>query len=239
MREAFGHCERLMRDDDKDRFLASLFAPPDKRPLLFALYAFDLEVSRIPQLVRQPMAGEIRLQWWREVIEGTREEEEAQASPVAAALRDVVHSRPEMKPLLDRKLEGIRAELYEEGSHNLNSLESHADAVRGSIIEAAMHLLCANTPPGAPSFASHAGRVLTLEPLMAAHAGKELRARVEAHLTAARQIAFVMPAETWPAFLVLALAPLRLARMDAGRGRELSQWRRQWTLWRAARRMRF
>jgi phytoene synthase len=238
MREAFDHCERLVRDHDKDGYLASLFAPTDKRLLLFGLYAFDLEVSRVPQLVRQPMAGEIRLQWWREVIEGTREEE-AHASPVAAALREVVQSHPELKPLLERKLEGIRAELYEDGPRNLDSLGNHADAVRGSIIEAAIHLLCANTPPGAPSFASHAGRVLTLEPLMAAHAGKELRARVEAHLTAARQIAFVMPAETWPAFLVLALAPLRLARMDAGRGRELPQWRRQWTLWRAARRMRF
>src|SRR5690242_9720539 len=80
------HCESMVREADKDRFLATLFAPAEHRPALYALYAFNIEINRIRDLAREPMPGEIRLQWWREVVEGGRTEE-AQAHPVAAALR--------------------------------------------------------------------------------------------------------------------------------------------------------
>ena len=40
-------------------------------------------------LAREPMPGEIRLQWWREVLSGERDGE-AQAHPVAAALRETL-----------------------------------------------------------------------------------------------------------------------------------------------------
>jgi phytoene synthase len=85
MEEAYEHCEALVRERDRDRFLANLFAPADKRSHLFALHAFDLEIAHIPDAVREPMAGEIRLQWWREALMGERVEE-ARANPVAAAL---------------------------------------------------------------------------------------------------------------------------------------------------------
>jgi phytoene synthase len=41
-----------------------------KRPLLLALYAFNAEVARIAETVREPMLGAIRLEWWRETAEG-------------------------------------------------------------------------------------------------------------------------------------------------------------------------
>lgn len=63
------HCRDLVRAEDKDRFLSSLFAPADKRADLMALYAFDIEVSRIRFLVSEPGLGEIRLQWWADSIE--------------------------------------------------------------------------------------------------------------------------------------------------------------------------
>lgn len=55
---------------DHDRFLTALFAPADKRGDLLALYAFNAELAGIRDLVSEPMLGEIRLQWWREAIEG-------------------------------------------------------------------------------------------------------------------------------------------------------------------------
>src|SRR5258707_10863917 len=86
MSDHFAHCENLVREADKDRFLATLFAPADRRGALFALYAFNIEVARVREAVREAMAGEIRLQWWRDAIEmGARE---AQAHPVPAPLLD-------------------------------------------------------------------------------------------------------------------------------------------------------
>jgi len=62
MPDNFVHCEQLVRAGDKDRFLATLFAPAKYRRALFALYAFNLEVARVRELAREPLPGELRLQ---------------------------------------------------------------------------------------------------------------------------------------------------------------------------------
>ena len=62
-------CARLVRRYDNDRYLTALFAKADRREALFALAAFNLEVAKIPEVVSEPMLGEMRLQWWREVID--------------------------------------------------------------------------------------------------------------------------------------------------------------------------
>ncbi len=67
---AQSHCEALVREGDPDRYLATLFAPAAARPHLFALYAFSLTVARVREAASNPMAGEIRLQWWRDALQG-------------------------------------------------------------------------------------------------------------------------------------------------------------------------
>src|SRR5581483_11656967 len=89
MSDAFELCETLVREGDKDRFLATLFAPQKYRRALHALFAFNLEVARTRELAREPMPGEIRLQWWRDALGGVGRGD-VEANPVAASLRDVV-----------------------------------------------------------------------------------------------------------------------------------------------------
>src|SRR5947209_18144618 len=89
MDETYRHCEALVRVADKDRFLATLFAPAEKRGPLFALYAFNVEIASVRERARDPMPGEIRLQWWRDVISGERADQAA-ANPIAAALIETV-----------------------------------------------------------------------------------------------------------------------------------------------------
>jgi 15-cis-phytoene synthase len=60
----------LVRRHDPDRFLTALFAPPDRRDALLALYAFNHELARAREAVSEPPLALIRLQWWREVVEG-------------------------------------------------------------------------------------------------------------------------------------------------------------------------
>ena len=75
----------IVRRHDPDRFFAALFAPADRREALFTLYAFNHELARAREVVREPMAALIRLQWWREVVEGARRRHEV-AGPVGEAL---------------------------------------------------------------------------------------------------------------------------------------------------------
>ncbi|MGC1447408.1 MAG: squalene/phytoene synthase family protein, partial [Xanthobacteraceae bacterium] len=85
MQDAFAYCAELVRQADRDRFLASLFAPVEHRGALHALYAFNVEVTRVREAAREVLPGEIRLQWWTDVLSGERSGE-AGANPVAAAL---------------------------------------------------------------------------------------------------------------------------------------------------------
>src|SRR3954452_21516502 len=83
MADSFDHCEELVRTGDKNRFLATLFAPQKYRRALYALYAFNLEVARTRELAREPMPGEIRLQWWRDVLGGGASRRGGALSPAA------------------------------------------------------------------------------------------------------------------------------------------------------------
>ena len=85
MQDAFAYCAELVRANDHDRYLATLFAPAESRGALYALYAFNSEVARVREVAREPLPGEIRLQWWSDVLHSERSGE-ASANPVASAL---------------------------------------------------------------------------------------------------------------------------------------------------------
>ena len=49
------HCADYVRRHDRDRFLCTLFAAPEKRESLFTLYAFNQEVSKTREMVSEVM----------------------------------------------------------------------------------------------------------------------------------------------------------------------------------------
>jgi phytoene synthase len=155
MTDASDHCENLVREADKDRFLATLFAPAARRTALFALYAFNVEVSRVRDLAREPMPGEIRLQWWREVVEGARAEE-ARAHPVAAALIETVQRyRLPGRSLLDL-IDAHAFDLYDDPMPTLLHAEAYAAKTSSAVFELAAKIL-AGPESGAGKLAHHAG----------------------------------------------------------------------------------
>src|SRR5215471_12238213 len=89
LRDAYAHCEALVRTVDKDFYLGGLFAPAAARAQLYALYAFASEIARVREAAREPLPGEIRLQWWRDTL-GGKGRGDALANPVTAALLDTV-----------------------------------------------------------------------------------------------------------------------------------------------------
>ncbi|AMN41881.1 phytoene/squalene synthase family protein [Rhodoplanes sp. Z2-YC6860] len=277
MADAFDHCEALVREGDKDRFLATLFVPAKYRRPLHALYAFNLEVARTRELAREPMPGEIRLQWWREVLGGMGRGD-IDAHPVAAALRSTV-VRYRLPPLALTGLIDARAfDLYDEPMASLDDLERYAKETSSVLIELAARILRDGRDPEIAEAAEHAGIAYAVVGLIKAlpihasrgqlylpadlmhrhnaqtndvFAGKatselravlaELRLRARQHLTSVRENLSAVPAEVLPALLPVALVRPALGRMERRSYQpfapsELPQWRRQWTLWLAARR---
>jgi phytoene synthase len=92
----------LVRRVDPDRFLAGLFVPADKRAAYFLLCAFNHELARAREVVSTGMLALIRLQWWREVVEGTPRRHEV-AEPLAHALQEGVLDRDALLAMIEAR----------------------------------------------------------------------------------------------------------------------------------------
>jgi 15-cis-phytoene synthase len=158
----YSYCDTLLKRDDRDRWLASLFLPTKLRPPVHALYAFSLEIARVRQLVSEPVLGEIRFQWWREVLTG----EDGGANPVAAALLDTVARfglpRDKLISLIDARL----FDLYDAPMPSTAALETYAQATAGALFRLAASILSLGAD--VESAALHAGVAYAITGLLRA-----------------------------------------------------------------------
>jgi len=149
VQDAFAYCAELVRAADHDRYLATLFAAAERRGALFALYAFNSEVAHVRDVARQPLAGEIRLQWWSEVLRGERDGE-ANANPVATALlQTIARYQLGTDKLLDL-IEVHRFDLYDEPMARVADLEVYLKSTSSAVFALGGKIL-AGGEPGAVS----------------------------------------------------------------------------------------
>jgi phytoene synthase len=92
----------MVRRHDPDRFLTALFAPAAARDALLALYAFNHELARARSVATEPPLALIRLQWWREVVQGERKRHEV-ATPLTAAIEAGLLHPDDLLPLIDAR----------------------------------------------------------------------------------------------------------------------------------------
>ena len=142
----YEYCAALVREADRDRYLATLFAPAAQRDALYALYAFNVEIGRVRDLAREPMPGEIRLQWWREALSGEREGEAA-AHPVAAALRETLARHGFVATPLLELIDAHSFDLYDEPMATLGELELYAIRTQSPLFAIAAGILGSGTAP--------------------------------------------------------------------------------------------
>jgi phytoene synthase len=146
----------LVRRHDKDRYLASLFAPDETRPALWSLYAFSYEVGRIRDLVKSPPPGEIRLQWWAETIEAIYAGERVD-HPVARPLAEAIARGALPKAAFTNLIEARRFDLYNDPMPSLVQLETYLGETSSALIQLAALCLAGSAATTAASAAGCAG----------------------------------------------------------------------------------
>ncbi|MCQ4162010.1 squalene/phytoene synthase family protein [Roseomonas sp. GC11] len=104
----------LARRHDPDRFLCSLFAPAERRETLFLLIAFNHELARAREAASNPMAALIRLQWWRETVEGALSGAAPRRHEVAGPLAEALRAGPLDGAELLAMIDAREAEMEEE-----------------------------------------------------------------------------------------------------------------------------
>lgn len=102
----------LVRRVDPDRWLSSrLIADPQARADAIAIYAFDHELARAPKVASNPLLGEIRLTWWREVLDEAFEGRAIRRHPTALALAEVIARRGLLREPLETMIDARYREL--------------------------------------------------------------------------------------------------------------------------------
>ena len=140
MQDAFAHCTELVRSTDHDRFIATLFAPAERRGALHALYAFNYELARVRDVAHAALPGEIRLQWWTDVVDRQRDDE-AGANPVAAALLATMERHGLARETLSDLIDARRFDLYDDPMASVADLETYLRRTSSSVIALAAQIV--------------------------------------------------------------------------------------------------
>ncbi len=157
-----------VRAADPDRYFAGLFAAAERRDALFTLYAFHLEIAKVREVVSEPMLGQIRLQWWRDALDGIAEKR-VRAHPVVEALAPLLQSGQLLATDLHAMIDAREADLEEVPFEDDAGLQAYADGTAGAVMLAGARLLAGASLDGpARAGVIEAGRAWALTGLMRA-----------------------------------------------------------------------
>ncbi|MBJ3776533.1 squalene/phytoene synthase family protein [Acuticoccus mangrovi] len=128
--------DETVRQGDRTAYLAALFAPPEARGALIALAAYRLELARVVAMGVEPMAAEIRLQWWRDAIRNEGFGEGASV-PLVTALREAAARYRWPIDTLCGVSEGYIHDLYADPFADRDAFDGYAGETRGALVQLA------------------------------------------------------------------------------------------------------
>lgn len=145
-----------LRSADRDRYLSTLVLTGRPRTAVQALYAFNADIASIRDRAREPMPGEIRLQWWADALEG-RGHGGVRQNPLAAALFDVIAEYGLPKPPLQRLIAARRFDLYDDPMPDWPTFEGYAGETVSVLYQLAAMVLNGGRPVEPGDAAGHLG----------------------------------------------------------------------------------
>jgi 15-cis-phytoene synthase len=119
-----GFCADLVRAHDFTRYASTLFMPAEQRRALLAIYAFNVEISRVREQVSQPLPGEVRLQWWTDMLADAGHGG-VEGNPVAAELKLAIRDWRLPVERLSRLIDEHQFDLYNDPMPTMAALEGY------------------------------------------------------------------------------------------------------------------
>ncbi|UWR23787.1 squalene/phytoene synthase family protein [Sulfitobacter sp. S190] len=132
-------CAKLVERGDPLRFRAAMAAPVSRRGHLFALYAFNVEVSRAPWVTQETMIAEMRLQWWRDALEEIAQGGPVRRHEVTSPLADAIDA--EQAAALDPLVAARRWDIYRDPFEDSAHFEAYLRETSGLLTHAAAGIL--------------------------------------------------------------------------------------------------
>lgn len=163
--EAEQYCLRLVREADRDRYLASLFAPDEARAHVQALYAFNVELARVRERTSEPRLGEIRLQWWRDAVDAIYRGSTPD-HPVLQGLAPAIERGSLPAHAFHNMIEARRFDLYDDPMPSLADLEGYLGETSSALIQLSALVLAGAEAARAADAAGYAGVAFGIAGLM-------------------------------------------------------------------------
>jgi phytoene synthase len=165
-RESAGFCAELVRGHDFARYASTLFMPVARRRALLAIYAFNVEISRVRDQVSQPLPGEIRLQWWTDMLAGTGQGG-VEGNPVAAELGLAIRNCHLPVERLSRLTDEHQFDLYNDPMPTMAALEGYINDTSSALFSLGAAIAGWQSPE-IEHLARHAGLAQGIAQVMAA-----------------------------------------------------------------------
>lgn len=116
-------CAELVQKMDQERFRATMAAPVPARDVLFPIHAFCLEVAKAPWLTKESMIAEMRLQFWRDVLQEKIDGKDPRAHEVARPLAGVLDR--EAAEALDATVTARQWDIYQDPHEDLAAFQTY------------------------------------------------------------------------------------------------------------------
>ena len=246
-------CADIVAKGDPDRFAAAMAGPVAAREVLFPLYAFNVEVTRAAWIASEPMIGEMRLQWWRDVLDEIATGKPVRAHEVSTPLAEALDAGA--ATALDKLVQARRWDLYSDAFEDTAHFDDYLSKTGGVLMWTGARLLGAQA--GAVTKVTALGRGAALARFLAAVPELEARGRIplvdgrpEAIKSLCQDAMKALPTsgtlkmavpraarpallEGWQAYPLLGLA-IERPHLVAEGGLRLSEFDKRWRLLRAS-----
>ena len=145
-------CQNELKKTNPVRHFEALTAHQDHRAGLMAFYAFTNEMARIPHQVSDPAMGEIRLQWWLDVIDSPDCDSSAgcgamNIGPVGRGLKYAQRRYHLPTDRLKQIIEARRFDLYNDPMPDMATCETYLGETRAIPLMLASQILMDGAEP--------------------------------------------------------------------------------------------
>jgi len=131
-----------VKRDDHDRYLTAVMAPEPQRDGVMALYAFNAEVARVRESVSENLIGQMKLQWWRDIVAAIYDDGTVpKGNPVVAALTEAVRTYGLTREYFDDLLMARERDLSDDSPQDVQALEEYAAGTSASLTALALEVL--------------------------------------------------------------------------------------------------
>ena len=130
MADHFQFCADHLREFDYGRYINCLYLDHNMRNAAFAIYAFNAKINQIPKLIGEPVPGEIRLQWWRDIVENPKQ---FSGDPIARSLQETIINFDLPPAIFTRLLDARIFDLYNDAMSDKHTFETYLGETRSSL----------------------------------------------------------------------------------------------------------